>query len=161
MCCKNECLKVCLSRVLQGHNSNVCLFSPRSLLLSLSLLLWWLSWGSRNHRSIMASCSPFRSAFYSKGPTNQVFTKCNQDCCGIHWGFFAGILFPLDEAPGVHPSTPALKLLLPQGFFTRQSSSRKTTMTRTKWLSYLMDSILNKQPVKETGRSLEGSSPCW
>lgn len=163
MCCKNECLKVCPRRVLQGHNSNICLVSPPlppalpSSLHShdcpgeaeITGALWFNAYLSAQiftpkDPQIMSAQSAARSVMVSLG------------------GFFAGIFFPPNEAPGVHQSPPAPKLFLSQGFFfSRQSSSRKTAKTRTKSLFYLMDSILNKQPVKETGSSLEGWSLCW
>lgn len=68
-------------------------------------------------------------------PINQVCSKWKQDCCGHR----ASHRDPTPHWTTGAPEAP--ELLLPEWFLTWQSSSMKATMTRSKRLSYIMDSI--------------------
>lgn len=106
---KNECLKFCPSRVLQGHTSDVCLAPSCLPLLS---RLWWLSQRSKNHRRIICLCPFFWVVPSLQWPTNEVSLKWKQDCCGHHTSH---------RDPTPHWITGALEapeLLLPEGFLT-------------------------------------------
>lgn len=141
MCCKNECLKLCPGRVLQGHNSNAHLVPPTPPCSPfLSTLMTVL--GKQNSEEHYGFMLIFQVSFLLERIPKPSLQKVHPEAPWYLLGFFfAGIPFPLNEALGVNSSTPAPKLPLPQGFYERQNSFRKTTMTRTKWLSSLMDSI--------------------
>lgn len=159
---KNECLKVCPRRVLQGHNSNICFVSP---ILSPALPSSLHSDGCPGETEITGALwlyAHLSAQFFTpKDPQikpAQSATRTVMVSVGV---FLQGS--PSHSMKSQEFTNPPL----PQNcschrvFFSRQSSSRKNAKTRTKCLSSLMDSILNNKPVKETGRSLEGWTPCW
>lgn len=104
MCCKNECLKVCPSGVLQGHNSNICLASTATFSCSPFLPpLWWLSWGSRNRRSIMGFMPTFQVSFLLQRTHKPSLHKVQPGLLWYPLGFLCRDPYPTQWSPRSSP----------------------------------------------------------